>query len=390
MDMSFSPEDLAFRDEVRTFIDSHLPESVRKNPAEADIKRWHDAVYTKGWAAVNWPVEYGGTGWSATRKYFWDRETADAGCPAPSPFGISMLAPILIAYGTDVQREEHLPLILSGARRWCQGYSEPGSGSDLASLRTRAVVHDGHYMVNGAKTWISDAHNADWIFCLVRTDARVKKQQGITFLLIDMATPGISVSPIMTMGGNHIVNSVTFEDVKVPVENRVGEENKGWTYAKGLLTHERTGLAGVARSRAALTKLKRISADQMSDGVSLLEDSSFSSKVSDIEIQLMALEITELRTLATVATGKAPGPESSILKIKGTEIQQRLTELAIEATAYYAIPFPELTEGLNEPPVGPDYARETSMNYMSQRVATIYGGSSEVQRNIIAKAVLGL
>jgi alkylation response protein AidB-like acyl-CoA dehydrogenase len=205
-----------------------------------------------------------------------------------------------------------------------------------------------------------------------------------------MTTPGISVSPIITMGGNHVVNSVTFEDVKVPMANRVGEENKGWTYAKGLLTHERTGLAGVARSQAALTRLKKIAAEQMSDGVSLLQDSDFRLKLSDIEIQLMALEMTEFRTLATVATGKAPGPESSILKIRGTEIQQRLTELAVEATAYYALPFPDLTDGLNEPPVGPDYARETSMSYMSQRVATIYGGSSEVQRNIIAKAVLDL
>jgi alkylation response protein AidB-like acyl-CoA dehydrogenase len=388
--MSFSAADIAFRDEVRAFIDTHFPASVRKNPGEAAVKKWHDAVYVKGWAAVNWPVEYGGTGWTATQKYFWDRESANAGCPVPSPFGVSMLAPILIAYGSDAQRQEHLPKILSGERRWCQGYSEPGSGSDLASLSTRAVRQGDHYLVNGAKTWISDAHNADWIFCLVRTDASGRKQQGITFLLIDLTTPGISVSPIITMGGNHVVNSVTFEDVVVPTGNRVGEENQGWTYAKGLLTHERTGLAGVARSRAALAKLKKISTEEAGDGVSLLDDSGFRSKLSDIEIQLLALEMTELRTLATVATGKAPGPESSILKIKGTEIQQRLTELAMEATAYYAIPFPELTDGLNEPPVGPEYARETSMSYMTQRVATIYGGSSEVQRNIIAKAVLGL
>lgn len=390
MDMSFSTEDLAFRDEIKAFIDANFPAAVRKNPSEADIKKWHHATYEKGWAAVNWPVEFGGTGWSATWKYFWDRETANAGCPVPSPFGISMLAPILIAYGNDVQKEEHLPRILSGERKWCQGYSEPGSGSDLASLRTRAVREGDYYLVNGAKTWISDAHNADWIFCLVRTDSTGKKQQGITFLLIEMTTPGISVSPIITLGGNHVVNSVTFEDVKVPAGNRVGEENQGWTYAKGLLSHERTGLAGVARSKAALTKLKKISTEQVYEGVSLLEDSNFRSKLSDIEIQLMALEMTELRTLATVATGNAPGPESSILKIKGTEIQQRLTELAIEATAYYAIPFPELTDGQNEPAVGPDYAWETSMSYLSQRVATIYGGSSEVQRNIIAKAVLGL
>jgi alkylation response protein AidB-like acyl-CoA dehydrogenase len=390
MDMSFSTEDLAFRDQVRLFIDTHYPEAIRKNPGEADIKRWHQAIYSQGWAAVNWPAEHGGTGWSATQKYLWDRETANAGCPGLSPFGISMLGPILIAYGNADQKKEHLPRILNGERRWCQGYSEPGSGSDLASLQTQATRHGNHYLVNGAKTWISDAHNADWMFCLVRTDPSAKKQQGITFLLIDMATTGISVSPIITMGGNHVVNSVTFEDVKVPTENRVGEENKGWTYAKGLLTHERTGLAGVARSKAALTRLKAISAEQAGDNGSLMEDSSFKAELSNIEIQLMALEMTELRTLATVATGKAPGPESSILKLKGTEIQQRLTELAIEATAYYAIPFPELVDGLNEPPVGPDYARETSMNYMSQRVATIYGGSSEVQRNIIAKAVLGL
>ncbi len=390
MDMSFSAEDLEFRDEIKAFVDLHYPASVRKNPSETDTGNWHEAVYKKGWAAVNWPTEYGGTGWTATQKYFWDRETANAGCPAVSPFGINMLAPILIAYGTTAQKQQHLPKILSGERRWCQGYSEPGSGSDLASLSTKAIREGDNYLVNGAKTWTSDAHNADWIFCLVRTDSTGVKQQGITFLLIDMNTPGISVSPILTLGGRHVVNSVTFEDVKVPVSNRVGEENQGWTYAKGLLTHERTGLAGVARSQAALTRLKRICAEQLSDGASLIEDTAFKAKLADIEIQLMALEMTELRTLATVANGKAPGPESSILKIKGTEIQQRLSEIAIEATAYYALPFPESGEGMNEPAVGPDYAQETSMNYMSQRVATIYGGSSEVQRNIIAKAVLGL
>jgi len=390
MDMSFSAEDLAFRDEVHQFIDENFPQSVRKNPSETDINHWHEATYQKGWAAVNWPAEYGGTGWSATQKFFWDRETANAGCPPKSPFGISMLAPILIGYGSEEQKKEHLPKILSGERQWCQGYSEPGSGSDLASLRAKAVREGDHYIVNGAKTWTSLAHVSDWIFCLVRTDDSGIKQQGISFLLIDLRSEGISIHPIITMGGNHTVNSVNFEDVKVPIANLIGEENKGWTYAKGLLTHERTGLAGVARSKAALTRLKGICGEQMSGGVSLLEDSTFNAKVSDVEIQLMALEMTELRTLAVVATGKAPGPESSILKIKGTEITQRLTELAIEATAYYAIPFPDLTDGQNEPPIGPDYARDGSLSYMSQRVATIYGGSSEVQRNIIAKAVLGL
>ncbi len=390
MDMSFSAEDLAFRDEISDFIDQYYPESVRKNPSETDRRRWFDATYRKGWAAPNWPVEHGGTGWTVTQKYFWDRETADAGCPVPSPFGISMLAPVLMAHGTEAQKKEHLPKILSGERQWCQGYSEPGAGSDLASLRTSAKRKGDHYLVNGEKTWTSNAHLADWIFCLVRTDDSGKKQQGISFLLIDMRSPGISTHPIITLGGNHVVNSVSFEDVKVPLTNLVGEENRGWTYAKGLLTHERTGLAGVARAKAALNKLKSICKDQVSGNHSLLEEAAFSNRIADVEIQLMALEVTELRTLATVAAGKAPGPESSILKIKGTEIQQRLTELAIEATAYYGMPFAELTDGHNEPAIGPDYARETSMNYLTQRVATIYGGSSEVQRNIIAKAVLGL
>lgn len=390
MNLSFSAEDLAFRDQVKLFIDKYYPQSVRKHPTQADIDAWHKAVYEQGWTAVNWPVEFGGTGWTPTQKYFWDREAAEAGCPSLSPFGLTMLAPVLMAYGTQTQQKEHLPKILSREISWCQGYSEPGSGSDLASLSTKAIQKEGYYIVNGAKAWTSNAHLADWIFCLVRTDSSGRKQQGISFLLIDMQTPGITIEPVITLGDQHVVNAVTFVDVKVPLTNLVGEENKGWTYAKGLLTHERTGLAGVASSRAALNRLKRISSGQMSAGSSLIEDPDFLRKLTEVEIELMALEMSELRTLATVSAGKAPGPESSILKIKGTEVRQRLTELAIEATGYYAIPFPELIDGKNEPPIGPDYSRDTSFNYLASRVATIYGGSSEVQRNIIAKAVLGL
>lgn len=389
MDMTFTTQDLEFRHEIRQFIDQHFPSEIRRTPSMSDIEHWHRAVRQRGWAAVNWPREYGGTGWSATQKYFWDRETALAKCPGISPFGMDMLAPILMTYGSEEQKRTHLPKILSQEVRWCQGYSEPGSGSDLASLRTKAELLDDHYIVNGTKTWTSDAHLADWIFCLVRTDDTGIKQQGISFLLIDMKSPGISVYPILTLGNAHVVNSVFFEDVKVPASNLIGKQDEGWTYAKGLLTHERTGLAGVASSKAALENLKQIAADVQQDGDTLWQDIDFRNKVSMLEIDLMALEVTELRTLAEVENGKAPGPESSILKIKGTEIQQRLTELAIEASGYYAMPFPELVGGQNEPSIGPEYARDATANYLSTRVATIYGGSSEIQRNIVAKAVLG-
>src|SRR5262249_30601659 len=304
------------------------------------------------------------------------------------PFGLSMVGPVIFTFGNEEQKKKYLPRILSGEDWWCQGYSEPGSGSDLASLRTKAVREGDHYIVNGQKTWTTLAQYADWIFCLVRTDPNAKQQEGISFLLIDMKTPGITVKPIIVLDGAHEVNEVFFDNVKVPVENRIGEENKGWTYAKFLLVNERSGIAGVARSKKAIERLKQIAEAETIDGKPLIETDEFSRKVADTEIELSALEYTELRTLAKESKGQMAGPESSILKIKGTEIQQRITELTLEAIGYYGLPN-ERSFGANEY-IGPDYAAGTAGRYFNVRKTSIFGGSNEIQRNIIAKAVLGL
>ena len=400
MDLNFSAADLAFQDEVRSFIDEYWPPEVRidrgtasdySDERPAEVQRWFDGLVARGWSVPNWPVENGGTGWSPTQKFIWDRETSKAGCPPMSAFGARMLAPVLYTWGTETQQERFLPPIREARVQWCQGYSEPGAGSDLASLQTRAVREGDHYVVNGEKTWTSGAHRADWMFCLVRTDTQVeKRQQGISFLLIDMQTPGIEVHPILILGEQHTVNSVTLTDVKVPVENLVGEENKGWTYAKGLLTHERTGIAGVGRSQVQLQKLKDIAAQTAVDGESLLDDPAFERKIQEVEVELMALEMTELRTLATVEEGGAPGPESSILKLKGTAISQRIAELQMEAFGYYALPYPDQMLIDNEGPVGPDAAIPGIKGMLFGRASTIFGGSTEIQKNIVAKAVLGL
>ena len=394
MDLNFSPEDEAFRREVRGFIAASLPDSVkgrtrRDFTTREDFLAWHKVLYKKGWVAPLWPKEYGGTGWNVTQRYIFNEECAAAETPALLPFGLSMVGPVIYTFGNEAQKKTYLPRILSGEDWWCQGYSEPGAGSDLASLKTRAVREGDHYIVNGQKTWTTLAQFADWIFCLVRTDPNVKQQEGISFLLIDMKTPGISVKPIILMDGAHEVNEVFFDDVKVPVENRIGEENKGWTYAKFLLVHERSGIAGVARSKKAIEELKRIAAAELVDGTPLMKTDEFSRKVAELEIDLSALEYTELRTLAQEAQGKHAGPESSILKIKGTEVQQRITELTVEAVGYYAYPY-ERFFGANEYPVGPEDAVGASDHYFNMRKASIYGGSNEIQRGIIAKAVLGL
>jgi alkylation response protein AidB-like acyl-CoA dehydrogenase len=399
MDLKLRAADLAFQAEVRAFIDRHWPESVRRVMPEREFgaapsaaeRSWFDALIGKGWSVPHWPVEHGGTGWSPTQHYIWDRETARAGTPQMSPFGARMLAPVLYTWGSPAQKAEHLPPIREARRQWCQGYSEPGAGSDLAALATRAVRDDDHYVVNGAKTWTSGAHHADWMFCLVRTDpAAPTRQQGISFLLIDMRTPGIEVHPILILGDIHSVNSVTLTDVRVPVANRIGEENRGWTYAKGLLTHERTGIAGVARSQAALERLRRLAAQTAVDGGHLCDDVGFMRRVDDLAIELLALEFTELRTLASVEAGGAPGPESSLLKIRGTEIAQRLADLTIEAYGYYALPYPDQRLLDNEGPVGPEGEIAAMRGMLYGRAASIFGGSNEIQKNIIAKAVLGL
>ncbi len=399
MDLEFSPEEIAFRQEVQTFIAENYPAELRGKQDEGDelekedFLSWHRILARKGWIAPAWPVEYGGPGWTATQRFIWSEETARADCIRIMPFGVTMVGPVIYTFGTPEQKAHFLPRILSGEDWWCQGYSEPGAGSDLASLRTRAVQDGDDYVVNGQKTWTTMAQHADWGFFLVRTDLNpeTKQQEGISFLLIDMKSPGITVRPIITLGGEHEVNEVFLEDVRVPVANRVFEENKGWTCAKFLLAHERTGIAGVAGSKRGVERIKSIALTELDGDRPLLANPFFRRKVAELEMDLTALEFTELRTLAGEAAGKGPGPESSLLKIKGSEIQQRLTELALEAAGHYGAPyFRGFGEGDNEHPIGPDWAHRTAPTYYNARKTTIYGGSNEVQRGIIAKLVLGL
>ncbi len=403
MNLDFSPEDLAFRQEVREFIAQNYPAGLKavqeegEEMAKEDFLSWHRVLAAKGWVAPAWPKEYGGPGWTSVQRYIWSEELARIDAVPILPFGINMVGPVIYTFATPEQKAKFLPPTLSGDIWWCQGYSEPGAGSDLASLKTKAerfTADDGkeYYLVNGQKTWTTLAQHADWIFCLVRTDPTAKIQEGISFLLIDMKSPGVTVRPIITLGGEHEVNEVWLENVKVPVENRIFGENKGWTCAKFLLAHERSGIAGVARSKRGISKIKDMAAQEREDDVSLLEDPFFARKIAELEIDLTALEYTELRTLAAENAGKGPGPESSLLKIKGTEIQQRITELVLEAAGHYGAPyfrgFPE--GGDNALPIGPDYAHRAAPTYFNVRKTSIYGGSNEIQRNIIAKMVLGL
>jgi hypothetical protein len=382
---------------VRSFIAENYPENLRSVQDEGhdlskeDFLSWHRILAKKGWIAPAWPVEYGGTGWTATERFIWSEELAAADCVGTMPFGLSMVGPVIYTFGTPEQKAKFLPGILSGDDWWCQGYSEPGAGSDLASLRTKAVRDGDDYVVNGQKTWTTMAQHADWGFFLVRTDSDAKAQEGISFLLIDMKSPGVTVRPIITLGGEHEVNEVWLEDVRVPVANRVYEENKGWTCAKFLLAHERTGIAAVARSKRGVEKIKAIARTEQDGDRPLIANPFFKRKISELEIDLTALEFTELRSLAGEASGKGPGPESSLLKIKGSEIQQRITELALEAVGHYGAPyFRGFGEGDNEHPIGPDYAHRAAPTYFNTRKTTIYGGSNEIQRNIIAKMVLGI
>ena len=397
MDLNFTEQDERFRDEVRAFLRDDYPPQVRarQEAGEALTKdeqvAWQQALHKRGWAGVNWPQEYGGTGWTATQKFIFANELAEAGAPGIIPFGLSMVAPVIYTFGNEEQKKRFLPDILASNVWWCQGYSEPGSGSDLASLRCKAELQGDHYVVNGSKTWTTLAQNADWIFCLVRTDGSGRKQDGISFLLIDMRAEGVEVQPIITIDGSHEVNSVFFTDVKVPAENLIGEEGKGWTYAKVLLQHERTGIAGVPQSKRALRRLREVMADEPDgEGGTLDGWSDLARKVAELELELLALEHTELRVLSAVAAGGAPGPESSLLKIKGTEVQQALTELTVEVAGHMAQPYVGAEYGSNTEPVGSELASLAVPRYFNQRKASIYGGSNEIQKNIIAKAVLGL
>ena len=400
MNLDFSPEELAFRDEVRAFLAENYPDTLRQKQARGeeftkeDYMSWHRILAAKGWAVPSWPAEWGGTNWTPTQKYIWSEEQARADVNPLLPFGVSMLAPVVYTFGTEEQKARFLPGIRDGLVWWCQGYSEPGSGSDLASLKTKAerfTADDGkeYYLVNGQKTWTTLGQHADWGFFLVRTDPDAKPQAGISFLLIDMKSPGIEVRRITTLEGGHEVNDVFLDNVKVPVENRIFHENQGWTCAKALLAHERSGIAGVARSKRGLEKLREMASTENADaGGALLKDAFFKRKVAELEIDLTALEFTELRTLAGESSGKGPGPESSILKIKGTEIQQRLNELALEAAGHYGAPY---LRGMgHNVGIGPDHSEGLAGDYFNGRKTSIYGGSNEIQRNIIAKMVLGI
>ncbi|GIT60992.1 MAG: acyl-CoA dehydrogenase [Gammaproteobacteria bacterium] len=396
MDLTFSKEDLDFQAEVRDFLTSEYPLAIKEKqdkrlPLEKeDIISWQKILASKGWFAINWPKEYGGAGLTPTQIYILQTELAGANTPILIPFGVNMCGPVIYTFGTEEQKKKYLPGILNSDTWWCQGYSEPGSGSDLASLQTKAELKGDNYLVNGTKTWTTLAQHADWVFCLVRTETTDIKQEGISFLLIDMKSKGIEVKPIITIDGAHEVNMIYFDDVEVPANNLIGEEGEGWNIAKFLLMHERTGIAGIAALKRELKRLKEISSDLIVGEASLLDDANFRNKIEAAEIELTATEFTELRTLSQISSGGAPGPESSILKIKGTELQQSISELFIEMLGYYAHPF--LTEaelGSNES-IGPDYAGSAMPHYLNFRKVSIYGGSNEIQRNVISKAILGL
>ena len=406
MNLEFTPEDLAFQKEVRDWITANYTPEMRRKQAlskngyldKEDHVAWQKKLYEKGWIAPNWPEEHGGAGFTASQKYIFNMEMAAAGTPAITPFGLKMVAPVIMAFGSDAQKQQHLPPILSSDIWWCQGYSEPGSGSDLASLQMSAVRDGDDYILNGSKIWTTLAQHADWIFCLVRTSKEGKPQEGISFILVDMTTPGITVSALPTldgpMPGGQEINQVFFEDVRVPAENLIGEENKGWTYAKYLLQFER-GNAYAPGLRNALAKTKKIASLEQSGDGALIEDPDFQRKLAEMEIRIESLDATELRIFSALSAGQAVGPASSMLKCAGSEAQQAITELTLEACGEYGAPFVQdtwahLREGANEELPVPDYAAPAAPAYFNYRKTSIYAGSNEIQRNIMAKMVLGL
>jgi alkylation response protein AidB-like acyl-CoA dehydrogenase len=403
MDLNFTPQEEEFRAEVRRFFESELPNDIRdkislgRRISKDDMVRWQKILHEKGWGAPNWPKKFGGTGWNVVEQHIFEEERADYCAPPQNAFSLKMLAPVMQAFGNAAQQEYFLPRILAAEDWWCQGYSEPGSGSDLASLRTSAVRQGDSYIVNGQKTWNTLGQYADWIFCLVRTSTEGRQQQGISFLLIDMKSPGVSVRPIIMLDGEHEINDIFFDNVKVPVQNLIGEENKGWTYAKFLLSHERTGNAGIGACKRALKTLKEIAAQQPDNGRALIEDARFRDRIAQLEMELMALEITNLRVLSGYAKdSRALGPEVSMLKIKGSEIIQSLAELKMQALGHDALPY--VREALDlewgaDALLGEhykSYAPPLSGHYFNQRKTTIYAGSTEIQKNIISQMILGL
>jgi alkylation response protein AidB-like acyl-CoA dehydrogenase len=401
MHLELNDEELAFRDQVREFLRTKLPQLIARKVLEGedlnrdDMVTWQRVLAQHGWGGLGWPKQFGGTGWTAMQMHLFDEESALAGGPRLNPFGLRMVAPVIMAFGSPQQQQRYLPKIASGEEWWCQGYSEPGSGSDLASLKTRAVRDGDSYVVTGQKTWNTLGQFADWIFCLVRTDPQAKQQEGITFLLISMKSPGVTVRPIRLLDGSAEVNDVWFDQVRVPIENRIGEENRGWTYAKFLLGHERTNIAGVGAAKRELARLRRIAAGERKNGKPLLDDPLFAVRIAQIEIDLTALELTTLRMICAEKNRRAPGPEASVLKVRGTEIQQAISELTMLAMGPYALPWRReaMEAGYQVDPnheVGPRYAASAAARYLNQRKLSIFGGTNEIQRNIISKMIVGL
>ena len=393
MDVSLSADETAFRDEVRSFLkQAWTPDLAARIDADATypqaIVEWQRRLFERGWVAPGWPAHHGGCEWTPTQRYIYDVERSAAGAPTTLPFGLTMVGPVIIKFGNAEQQQRFLPRILRAQDWWCQGYSEPGAGSDLAALKTRAdrvsTSSGDHYLVNGSKIWTTYAQHADWMFCLVRTEASARRQDGISFLLIDMKTPGIRVAPIISIDGEHSLNEVFFDNVRVPVANLVGEQDKGWTVAKSLLAHERTAIAGVGDSKRKVQRIRELAGRETRCGKPLLDDPVFAARLADIEIELMALEFTELRALWQAAKGQGPGAESSLLKIKGTEVQQALQQLMMDMAGTWGAVLPGAAAS------GHDFGDEARRAFMYGRAATIYGGSNEVQKNITAKAVLGL
>ena len=399
MDLRFTDEELAFRQEVRAFFSAALPEDIRRKSvlgqrlSAAELRRWQRILYDKGWATPAWSQEWGGTGWSAVKQYIFKEELHLAPAPEPLSFNVNMIGPTLIAFGSEEQKRKFLPQIASLEYWFCQGFSEPGAGSDLAALRTSATREGDEYVINGQKLWTSTAHHADWCFLLVRTDNRVKKQAGITYLLMDMRSPGITVRPIVTLDGHHETNELFLENVRVPVANRLGEENKGWDYAKYLLGHERSGIARVGVSKMRVRRARALAARVFVNGQPLAADARFQERVAALEVELKALEMTQMRVIAdgSKAGGKRTDPKTSILKLKGSELQQAATELLLEVGGYDTVEYDgAFVRGLRQGEENADWARAIAPNHYWTRHVSIVGGSNEIQRNILAKSVLGL
>jgi alkylation response protein AidB-like acyl-CoA dehydrogenase len=395
IDAYLSPDDRAFRQEVKSFLREHLPRRLARQqrshshlPKE-DVVAWHQILHRHGWGAPSWPKAHGGTGWTPVQRFIFEDECALADAPLLSMFGINMVGPVIYTFGTEAQKQRFLPSIVAMTEHWCQGYSEPGAGSDLAGLRTRAELDGDHYVVNGSKIWTSDAHKADWMFCLVRTDPQAKQQRGISFLLIDMTTPGITVRPIISIDGGHTLNEVFFDGVRVPCANLVGEENKGWTYAKFLLGHERSATPEVSRTKRRMVLLRELAATQQCNGRPLADEAHFALRLAGAQVELDALELTNLRLLLDDAYEGDGMAAASMMKLRGSEVMQLVTELTLDAMGPGVMPYEAAGDGSSQTPGAPDAALGRVEDYFLRRAATIYAGSSETQRNILAKLVFG-